>query len=338
MGKTILTLALCALAMLSLQSCKKPPTWLTNDGAVWATSYHIVYEGDRDMLDSISDIFRRVEASLSPFNDNSLVSRINRNESTATDPMLREVFDISQRVCSISSGAFDPTVSPAVNLWRFGYTGNPHTDSIIPPSAAQIDSVRAFVGIRDCRILPDGTIRKKDPGTTFNFSAVTKGYGCDLIAQMLRRNGISNFLIEIGGEIVVDGHSPHGTDWRVQVDTPQYSDTHEALTTIPLTSGAIATSGNYRNWHATSSGRVGHTIDPATCLPAAGDILSATVMAPTCAEADAFATAAMAAGSEHKAVKMLSDNRLRGIIVVADSASATGMKVVRVDMTQEKHQ
>ena len=116
-----LTLALAFVAVLS--GCSGGPEWRQARGAVWNTVYTITYEGNRDMSDSIQRIFREVELSLSPFNDSSLVSRINRGETTATDSLMRHVFMVSSEVCRRSGGRFDPTVSPAVNLWKFGYTG-----------------------------------------------------------------------------------------------------------------------------------------------------------------------------------------------------------------------
>ena len=133
---------------------------------------------------------------------------------------------------------------------------------------------------------------KKHPATSFNFSAVAKGYACDVLAEMLRRNGSGNVMVEIGGEVTAFGHSPRGDSWRLQIDCPvDQSDvpTHEAIDYLEITDCGVATSGNYRNYHESSFGRVGHTIDPVTGYPRVSNILSATVIAPDCAQADAWA-------------------------------------------------
>jgi thiamine biosynthesis lipoprotein len=312
------------VAAMMFSGCNRAKEWRQNNGAVWNTVYTITYEADRDLSDSIQMVFRQVENSLSPFNEGSLVSRINRNETVATDSLLRYVFRMSSVICLRSGGKFDPTVSPVVNLWKFGYTGKVDADSVWEPSAGQIDSAMQFVGIRDCRILPDGKIVKKSAGTTFNFSAITKGYACDLVADMLQRNGAENMMVEIGGEVTVRGHNPRGDAWRLQVDTPKVEDgapSHEAIDIIEVTDCGVATSGNYRNYHQSTHGRVGHTIDPVSGQPCVTPLLSVTVIAPTCAEADAYATAAMASPTVAFADSILRSANLRAILVTANPDS-----------------
>ena len=279
--------------------------WHKSQGAVWNTTYSITYRADRDLADSISAVFREVEMSLSPFNPASRISLINRGESMQTDSLIARVFGISQRVCSLSGGNFDPTVSPLVNLWGFGYSRRPADGKAPAPTQAEIDSALQLVGIADCRIA-NGLMKKKAPGTTFNFSAVTKGYGCDLVGAMLRRNGCEDYMVEIGGEMA----------------------THEAMRVVALTDCGVATSGNYRNYRVDSLGHhLGHTISPRDGRPYATDILSATVVAPTCAEADALATACMAS-PEADAVAMLKGmGDVRALLVVADGDTLRQIRV-----------
>jgi thiamine biosynthesis lipoprotein len=304
--------------------CEKQKEWQQSNGAVWNTLYNITYQADRDLSDSIQAVFRRVEDSLSPFNQASLISRINRNETAETDTLLRYVFGVSSDVCRKSGGRFDPTVSPIVNLWKFGYTGKVDPNATWEPTVDQIDSAMQYVGIRDCAINSDGTIRKKSPGTTFNFSAITKGYACDLVADMLMRNGAENVMVEIGGEVAVRGESPRGGKWRLQLDAPKVDDgvpEHEALEVIEVSDCGVATSGNYRNYHQSSRGRVGHTIDPVSGYPCVTALLSATVIAPTCGEADAYATAAMASPSVAFADSILRCAGVKAILVTASPDS-----------------
>lgn len=262
-------------------------------GAKWGTVFHITYEADRDLSDSIVAEMSRIEKSLSPFDPQSIISAINRGENPQVDSLIITVFKCSQRVNQASAGMFDPTVGPLIDLWGFG------TDKSVKeaPSQPMIDSALSTVGIDRCSIV-NGHMVKSHPTTQFNFSAITKGYGCDVVGQMLRRNGVENYMVEIGGEIALSGHNPKGKPWNIQVDAPiddNTGATSQRMTTIAVTDCGIATSGNYRNYRDyQSEGRVGHTIDPRTGHPVATSTLSATVIAPTCMEADALATACMA--------------------------------------------
>lgn len=272
------------------------------EGAVWNTTFHITYLSDRDMRDSIITVMKRVETSLSPFDSGSLISRINSGEGMETDSLIVRILAESHRIHRLSGGAFDPTVAPLVNLWGFGYRpGDPE------PSQMDIDSLLEFVGIDSCFIIDRGLMAKKRPSTEFNFSAITKGYGCDLVGEMLERNGIKDYMVEIGGEIAMSGRNPRGEKWHIMVDAPVEGDSvpvHERLAVVELTDCGVATSGNYRNYRETAAGKVWHTISPQTGRPALTDLLSATVIAPTCMTADALATSCMAMSGD-SALRMI---------------------------------
>jgi len=291
----IATLLITSAALLP--GCGGGVRWYRTEGSVWNTLYSIEYRSDCQLDDSIQMIMRQVELSLSAFNPESTVSRINRSTTPeAIDSMFAEVFLASQRLNAHSGGLFDPTVSPLINLWGFGYKG--HTDTV--PDAEAIASALRSVGIRDCRIAND-TIYKKSAMTEFNFSAIAKGYGCDCVGAMLARNGCTDYKVEIGGEIALNGHNSRGTDWRIMIDAPVTCDTihHESLGILSLTHGGIATSGSYRNYHDTPEGRRSHTINPTTGYPLEHDAtaarqISATVTAASAMEADGLATACMA--------------------------------------------
>lgn len=295
-----LHLLLLSLLVFAL-SCISEPKAHRCSGAIWATSYNITYTAPTYLTDSILATFDKVEHSLSPFAKSSLISRINRNESMETDSLLRCVFEASLLVNSASSGAFDPTISPLVNLWGFGYK-----NATEPPTQAMIDSALNLVGINRCRIEAD-TMIKASPDMEFNFSAITKGYGCDLVGEVLERNGATDYMVEIGGEIALKGHNPQGNLWNIQIDAPIESkdaSQHTALKVIQVTDCGIATSGNYRNYKETATGRTWHTIDPRTGRPVITSTLSATVIAPNCMLADALATACMAMPAP-EAIKMI---------------------------------
>lgn len=276
------------LAAAVLSGCDRTE-YRRTAGAAWGTMYHITYRSDRDLADSVVAEMRRVELSLSAFEPASTISRVNRGETNYVDSMFAEVFAASRLVARVSEGAFDPTVAPLVNMWGFGYRKGEDE----PPAQTIVDEARAKVGILDCSL--DGlTLIKKHPDTEFDFSAVAKGYGVDRVAAMLRRNGVADYMVEIGGEVAAAGLNSRGTPWRIAVEAPSDNEATNPVTTVELRDCAIATSGNYRNYRElTPDSIIGHTIDPRSGYPAISSTLSATVEAPSCMLADALATACM---------------------------------------------
>lgn len=290
------------IAVLFFISCVGGNQQYKAEGVAWNTQYHITYSASKPLNDSIQPILREVELSLSPFCPNSLISRINKGEDAEVDSMLAEVFETSKQVNEWSNGMFDPTVSPVINLWGFGYKNYGKA-----PTQSQIDSALYYVGIDSCFII-NNRIKKKHPSTEFNFSAITKGYGCDMIGTMMQRNGCNDFMIEIGGDMLIAGKNPQGKPWRVMIDAPidnNTSITHSKAAVIEITDCGIATSGNYRKFRKNAEGeKIGHTINPKTGQPVATSTLSATVIAPNAMMADALATACMAM-PYHEAIKMI---------------------------------
>lgn len=304
----------CAIA---LSSCT-PPNYRTASGDIWTTTYSVTYQSPTDLADSVVTVLEQVDISLSPFNPQSRLAAINAGTSAATDTLLRHMIRLSTHVNTLSYGRFDPTVAPLVNLWGFGYR---NARGI--PAASAVDSALRLVGIQRCRIQAD-TLVKGHPGMEFNFSAIAKGYACDLVAQMLRRNGVSNYLVEIGGEIAASGLNSRGEQWHVQIDAPVPGPAHERLTVVTLTDGALATSGNYRNFRQDTTGlSVWHTIDPLTGYPARTSVLSATVRAPECALADALATACMALHADSAIAMIQAIPSAACLLVVAQSDTIT---------------
>ncbi len=284
--------AIILLGVLSC-GCDRAPSWRYASGNTWGTVYHIKYRSGSDLSDSITAVMRAVDMSLSPFEKESVVSAVNAGQHVKADAMFADVLSLSQDVCRESGGAFDPTVALLVNLWGFGY----REGAADVPDSVRIDSALMSVGVRDCHIDAGMRVHKKDAATEFNFSAIAKGYGVDMIAAMLRRNGCTDYMVEVGGEIALKGDGPSGEKWNIQVDAPVEDGSapgQNRLTTMRLTDRCIATSGNYRNHRSTSEGDVGHTISPVTGRPVKSPTLSATVLAPSTALADAYATAIMA--------------------------------------------
>ena len=281
---------LCFFVLAAMLASCDGARYRTASGAAWGTAYHITYKSNSDLSDSVVAEMRRVELSLSMFDGESGVSRLNRGDTDSLDSRLLAVFGLSMRVNRASGGAFDPTVAPLVDLWGFGRKGR---ETSVPDSAA-VAAALADVGLSRCRIEGRRLVRGSD-AMQFDFSAIAKGYGTDCVAAMLRRNGCTDYMVEIGGEVSLSGANPSGKDWRISIDAPVEQPGGQALDVLELTDCAISTSGNYRNnRNIAPDSVVGHTIDPLTGYPVARRVLSATVVAPSCALADALATAVMA--------------------------------------------
>lgn len=263
-----------------------------DEGMVFGTIYHITYQSDTNYQKEIEAELQKVDNSLSPFNKTSIISCINRNEKVKVDEMFSEVFQLAEKISGDTDGAFDITVAPMVNAWGFGFkTGN-------PPTRQTIDSLRAIVGFHTVS-LQDGYIIKKNPKTMLDCSAIAKGYGTDVVARFLKKKGVQNFMVEIGGEIVVNGNNEKLQPWRIGINKPTDDslNTSQAIQDVVSVSNiAMATSGNYRNFYYKNGKKYAHTIDPKTGYPVQHNILSATVFADDCATADAYATSFMVLG------------------------------------------
>ncbi len=263
-----------------------------DEGMVFGTIYHITYQSDINYQKEIEAELQKVDNSLSPFNKTSIISRINRNEKVKVDEMFSEVFQLAEKISGDTDGAFDITVAPMVNAWGFGFkTGN-------PPTRQTIDSLRTIMGFHTVS-LQDGYVIKKNPKTMLDCSAIAKGYGTDVVARFLKKKGIQNFMVEIGGEIVVNGNSEKLQPWRIGINKPTDDslNTNQAIQDVVSVSNiAMATSGNYRNFYYKNGKKYAHTIDPKTGYPVQHNILSATVFADDCATADAYATSFMVLG------------------------------------------
>lgn len=263
-----------------------------DEGFIFGTIYHITYQSDVNYQKEIEAELQKVDNSLSPFNKTSIISRINRNEDVKVDNMFAEVFQLAEKISKETDGAFDITVAPMVNAWGFGFkTGN-------PPTKQTVDSLRAIVGFQKVT-LEEEHVKKQNPHIMLDCSAIAKGYGSDIVARFLKKKGIQNFMVEIGGEIVVNGNSDKQVPWRVGINKPtddSLNTSQELQDVINVTDIAMATSGNYRNFYYKNGKKYAHTIDPKTGYPVQHNILSATVLAKNCATADAYATSFMVMG------------------------------------------
>ena len=271
-----------------------------NSGYIFGTSYNITYQCADDHKKDIEKVLADVDASLSPFNDTSIITHVNRNEEVVLDDFFLDVFRLAQKINEDTEGAFDITVAPMVNAWGFGFKNG------VNPDEKVIDSLRQVVGLHKVRLEGDKIV-KTDPRVMLDCSAIAKGYGVDVVANLLRKFGIKNFMVEIGGEVVTSGVNRERMPWRIGVTKPtddSLSINNELQTVINVTDKAMATSGNYRNFYYKGGRKYAHTIDPKTGYPVQHSILSATVITNDCATADAYATSFMVMGLE-KSKKVL---------------------------------
>jgi thiamine biosynthesis lipoprotein len=331
----LIVIVIIAVALLrSMQGREIPYQHL--EGTVFGTIYHITYQGDEDYHDEIRSALRDFDASLSMFNAESIISRFNRNDSTAVaDHYFTTVFRCAEQVSAATHGAFDITVAPLVNLWGFGFQ---HSDSV---TAEAVDSIRTFVGYQLVSLTDSGHIVKADPRVIMDASSVAKGYASDVIAELLRQHGISNYMVEIGGEIALNGVNAKGEAWSIGINKPteDASNTNQEIENVlRLTSGGMATSGNYRNFYYHEGRRVAHTIDPHTGYPIQQDILSSTVLAADCMTADAYATAFMVLGKERSLEILAQDTTLCAYFIVsaADSTAEHPYDIVYSPRLEDK--
>lgn len=270
------------------------PEYRTSQGAVFGTTYHITYNHNADLSTDITRVLKDVDNSLSTFNANSTISLVNKNMQVELDSMFLYVFHLAQHVAETTSGAFDITVAPAVNAWGFGFKNAETIDNDL------IDSLKQIVGYQMVKE-ENGAIVKEDNRIMLDCSAIAKGFGCDVVAALFDSIGIADYMVEIGGEIVVKGLNSKGSDWRIGISKPtddSLATETELQTVLELSDRAMATSGNYRNFYYKDGKKYAHTIDPATCRPVNHNLLSVTVLAENCAVADAYATAMMVLGLE----------------------------------------
>ena len=272
-------------------------------GLIFGTTYHMTYQYDDDLHAEVVAKLKEVDAALSMFNEQSTISKINNNEAVKPDKMFLDVFQLAQQISQDTQGAFDITVAPLVNIWGFGFKHGQE------PTTHAIDSLRQFVGYQ--KVSYNGkTIQKQDPRIMLDCSAIAKGYGTDVVARLLDEKGITNYLVEIGGEVVTRGISEKRVPWKIGVTKPTDDSLHvgnDLQTVLNVTDKAMATSGNYRNFYYKGGRKYAHTIDPKTGRPVQHNILSATVLCNQCAKADAYATAFMVMGLD-KAREVLERN------------------------------
>ena len=305
---------LVVLVVAGIAAGKKSAEYQHDSGLVFGTSYNITYQSNDNLKPEIEKALADVDASLSPFNEKSVITHVNKNEAVTLDDHFITVFRLSSEIYKDTEGAFDITVAPLVNAWGFGFKNG------ITPDRHAIDSLMQFVGFDKVK-LQNGKIIKTDDRLMLDCSAIAKGYGVDAVARLLKSKGIDNYMVEIGGEIVASGESPKGAPWRIGVSKPDDDSvnvSNEIQGIINISNRAMATSGNYRNFYYKGGKKYAHTIDPKTGCPVQHSILSATVVSDECAKADAYATAFMVMGLDKAKAVLARHKDLMAYFIYSD--------------------
>lgn len=309
-----------------LVSCKMDPEQLvknSNVGGALGTSYSIIYLSDQelDFQREIDSVFNVMNQSLSTYIPTSDVSKINQGDPDITvDQMFREVFDLSKDIYSKTDGYFDPTVGALVNAWGFG------PGKKVPLDSIKVDSIMRLVGLNKVQLKENNKIVKEHSNIYLDFNAIAKGYAIDRLAKMMDEKGIDDYLLEVGGELIGKGiNQIKQKQWVVGIDDPQVEEGRRLKILIALEDKALASSGNYRKFRMDSitGKKYVHTIDPKTGYTKNANTLGVTVLANSCAEADAYATAFMAMDLDKTLEFLSNQNNLEAYVIYLDATGQT---------------
>ena len=288
--------------LLCLGACDSSPKKVQLQGGVFGTTWHVTYHGepdgltDNDVEAAITSAFSVVDDSMNNYRASSTLSQLNRlpgGQIFEVDWDFALVFNAALDIHHATAGAYDPSVSPLINLWGFGPEGV--TES---PTDDQLAIARSHSGLNQFAWdLSDRSFLKRNTRATLDFSSIGKGYAVDLAGDALDEIGVANFMLEVGGEIQTRGVSPRGDHWRLAIENPIRAGVGKPYAAVAVTDVGIATSGNYRNFFEVDGKRFSHLIDPRTGYPIEHDLVSATVIHPSTMVADAWATALMVVGT-----------------------------------------
>lgn len=285
------------ILLFAFSSCNQSPSkYIYNEGFIYGTMYHIVYESPngKDFQEDITEKLAEYNRIFSTYDKESTISKINNNIDTKLEPEFINCYNKAMEISELTNGAFDITAGPMVNAWGFG------PEEKAKMTLQIIDSLKAITGYQKVK-LANGKIIKENPHMKLDMSAIAKGYTCDLMGDFLKEKGCKNFMVEIGGEVVALGKNEKGNVWTIGISKPDenaFFASNDLQAKIHLPDHAMATSGNYRNFYEENGKKYAHTIDPKTGYPVQHSLLSSTVLADNCMTADAYATAFMVLGLE----------------------------------------
>lgn len=298
----IITGCLIACSEVKDPALQKESRFIVLEGETMGTYYRVTYDHPQnlDLKQAVDSVLIEVNKGVNTYDPTSLISTFNQS-GTGIDLDIDQVpaqhlvrnWQIAQEVYNKTDGDFDPTVMPLVNYWGFGYDGR---KAVTQVDSQAVDSLSKFVGF-DKVIFEDLALKKATTGVQLDFSACAKGYGVDQVGLLLEAMNCTDYLVDIGGEVRARGVNKKGDAWKIGINTPKEDaplDKFEVI--IGLSNLSLATSGNYRNFYEVDGVKYGHTINPKTGFPERNRLLSASVFAPNCLLADAYATAFMVMG------------------------------------------
>jgi thiamine biosynthesis lipoprotein len=315
----ILVAIASAIGLISLRD--RPDPYLRTAGTAQGTSYQVIWRSPdgADLQEQIESLLAELDRSLSTYDEDSIISRINRNDpDVVPDVHVLQVLRDSFVVHDATGGAFDPSIAPVVRASGFGPDAATEIDEM------EIDAAMKLVGLDQVTVSGERIIKKR-PGITFDLNGIAQGYSVDVVGRFLESSGIGHFMIEIGGEVLARGVNQDGDDWRVGIDRPTEGSMlpgADLQAILPLRDRALATSGNYRASREVNGRTYTHCIDPRTGRPTDSKLLSVTVLAPTCALADAYATACLVMGLKEATAFVESRDDLEALFIHA-TASGT---------------
>ncbi len=311
---------LSIVLLLGITSCanrnNNRTDYQTLTGFAQGSTYNITYKQtnnkiDLNLPDSLSVWFEMINKSISGYDSLSIISKINRGEKHLLDPIFTNIFNLSKKIYKESKGAFDISAGALYNLWGFGFQNK---ESV---TQYKIDSILNIIGMNKLSIQNNQLISEQD-GIQLNFNAIAQGYTCDFIGSKFDKLGITDYLIEVGGEVLTKGKSPKAREWRVGIDKPvdgNYVAGGDIQAIINISDRALVTSGNYRKFYVEDGVKYGHSIDPRSGYPAKNSILSVTVLAKSAAIADAYATYFMVIGLEEAKVILTNNPDMDALII-----------------------
>lgn len=286
------------------------------EGFTQGTSYHIQYidAKNRNFKKPIERLFKKFDSSVSTYQSNSLISKINHNlKYGRTDDYFDACFLKAKEIWLLTGGAFDPTVYPLVNAWGFGPEKKDKLEQ------AKIDSLLTFVGFEKIT-LTDGKITKSDPRVSLDFNAFAQGYSVDLVSDFLTQKGVKSFVVEIGGEVYVHGKRD-GQAWKVGLEQPiENKESKNPITILfELEDIGVATSGNYRKFTVENGVKIAHHIDPKTGIPTSNQLLSASIFTDQCISSDALATAILVMGLDKAKLFLEEHPEIQAYLIYSDA-------------------
>lgn len=319
---SLFVLTIYLLLSLIFLSCSKKQQFRFT-GKTMGTSYSVIIPDTivdasriEDTKEKVDDVLVNINRQMSTWDPKSEIAIFNKktdNQPMTISSNFIKVLNLAEVIYLESEGAFDPTVGPLVDLWGFGREGSRFS----PPSDEEIKKLKKYVGFDLIKIIDNSMITKKHSETQLDLSAVAKGFGVDLVADILKNLGYTNFMVEIGGEVVVSGQKKAGK-WRIGIDRPYFDavpgQNLEAI--LEVSDAGVATSGDYRNYFVSDDKTYSHTIDPVSGKPIINGVASVTVIAPSCMLADAIATAIMVMGKERGLTWVQSKENVEALIIM----------------------